>query len=377
MINVIKKIKLNYLILKNILNLSNKKVKIIFYSESKFYQKFSYTLIEYFSKKYPHELYYVSSDLDDKIENLEINNLYIGNGLLMIFFFSIIKAKFFFLTLTDLNNHSIKKNKNVDKYIYYNHAGSSTFSGYTEGSFDNYDVILCNGQYQVDEIRFREKQKNLHKKDLILTGYFYFDHILKQVSLKQTPNEILVAPTWSYKYKKFINEKFIEIIDELIKKNYKVTFRPHPEHYKRSQNILKTIKEKFGSFDNFRFDNDHENIKSMGTAKCLITDFSDISLEYSLLLSRPVLYLDFDKIHNENYSNFKDFTSIELKFKNEFGLIFSEKDIKKIDQLIDDSIKNFSLKIPRLNQFKNEYYFNFGKTMKEFEKTWEDRILKS
>ena len=31
----------------------------------------------------------------------------------------------------------------------------------TEGSFDNYDVILCNGQFHVDEIQFRENQKQL------------------------------------------------------------------------------------------------------------------------------------------------------------------------------------------------------------------------
>ena len=105
MIEVIKKIKLNYQILKDILNLADKKIKIIFYSESKYYQKCSSSLIKFFAKKYPNQVYYVSSDLNDKIKDLDVKNLFIGNGLLMNLFFSTIKAEFLFMTLTDLNNH--------------------------------------------------------------------------------------------------------------------------------------------------------------------------------------------------------------------------------------------------------------------------------
>ncbi len=377
MFNFFNKIQFNYQQFKKILNLSNKKVKIIFYSESKFYQKFSHSLVEFFSKKYPGQVYYVSSDLNDRIEDLDVNNLYIGNSLLMGFFFSIIKAEFLFLTLTDLGNHSIKKTKNVDKYIYYNHSGSSTFRGYTEGSFDNYDIILCNGQYQVDEIRFREIQKNISKKNLVLTGHFYFDFLSKKIDFSQKADEILIAPTWSYEYKNFINENFIQVINELLKKNYKVNFRPHPEHFKRSKSILEIINNKFKSNEHFRLDDKPSNIESMQKAKCLITDISDIALEYMLVLNRPVLYLDSSKIHNKSYSDFKNFENIELKFKNEFGSKFNNKDIIIIDSLIDESIKNFNSRILDLKQMKDKYYFNFEKTIEKFEKIWEDEIVNS
>ncbi len=375
MFNFIDKIQFKYHQLKKILTLSNKKIKIIFYSESKFYQKFSYSLIEFFSKKYPGQVYYVSSDLDDKIEDLNVKNLFIGKSLLMGFFFSIIKAEYLFLTLTDLGNHSIKKTKNIDKYIYYNHSGSSTFRGYTEGSFDNYDIILCNGQYQIDEIRFREKQKNIVKKDLVLTGHFYFDYLSKKIDFNQKANEILLAPTWSYEYKNFINENFIHLIEKLIEKNFNVIFRPHPEHFKRSRSILEIVNNKFKSNDKFSLDDKANNLESMQKAKCLITDISDIALEYMLVLNRPVLYLDSSKIHNKNYSYFKDFENIELKFKNEFGLTFNDKDINKIDLLINNSIKNFNLNILDLKQMRDKYYFNFEKTIEKFEKIWEDKIV--
>ena len=199
---------------------------------------------------------------------------------------------------------------------------------------------------------------------------------MKKINLNQSANEILVAPSWTYKYKNFINKNCIEIIYELLKKGYNVTFRPHPEHFKRSFETLKDIKDKFNSYKTFRFDDSSESIKSMERAKCLITDTSGIYLEYMLILNRPVLFLDgIDKIHNEDYSDYENFMPIEQKFKNEFGIIFSENEIKNIDQLVENSIKNFYLKIPQLNNLKNNSFFNFGNTIEKFETILENQIL--
>ena len=372
----INKIKSNFLIFKNILALSNKKKKFLFFSENKSYQKYSLDIIEVITKKYPDEILYVSSDPNDKINNLRLQNLYIGDGFLMRFFFLIIKADFFFLTLTDLDNHFIKKTKNIKKYIYYFHAPVSTFKNYTETAFDNYDIILCNGKFHVQEIRKREELKNLPAKKLINIGYFYFDYLSEKISKVQNPNDILVAPSWNYSYKNFIDENFIQVIEILLKKKLNVIFRPHPEHYKRSNKILLEIKNKFGSENRFNFDNSHENFQSMERSKCLITDASGISIEYLLLFKRPVLYLNSkDKIHNERFDDFKELKSIDYLTKDNFGYNFSEKDFTNLDLIIDKSIKNLDGKIPLLNDFINDNFFNFGSTKKNFALIIEDQVL--
>jgi len=378
MLKIIKYIKFNYSILKSILSLSEKKIKVVFYSEHKSYQMFNYSLVKFFASKYPNQVYYVSSDINDKYEDLNVKNLYIGTGFLMNFFFSILKAEYFFLTLSDLGNHSLRKSKKIDKHIYYFHSAGSTFQQYTVSAFDNFDIILCNGQYQIDEILFRENKKNLPNKKLILTGFFYFDDINTKMQIIKNPEEILVAPSWNYNYKNSIDENFLEVIDVLLKKNQKVTFRPHSEHYKRSKNILKIIMERFGKNNDFRFDNDSGNINSMEKAKCIITDISNISIEYMFLLNRPVLYLEgIKKIHNKNYSEFEfdNFEPIENKLKRKFGFSFLKKDISKIDILVREAIVNFNPKIPHLNHFKAKYFFNYGKTIDEFEKIWENKIV--
>ena len=117
MLKLIRKIKFDYSILKNIFSLANKKIKFIFYSENKFYQKYSSPIIELLAKKYPKQIYYVSSDLNDKIENTNVKNLFIGDGLLMKVFFAIIKAEYFFLTVTDLDNHYLKKIDSSNRFL--------------------------------------------------------------------------------------------------------------------------------------------------------------------------------------------------------------------------------------------------------------------
>ena len=372
----IEKIKSDYLILRNILRNTNKSVKFLFYSENKSYQKFSIDIIDVISKKYPNQILYVSSDREDKIDNINVKNLYIGQGLLMKLFFLIIKAENFFLTLTDLGNHSIKKTKNINKYIYYFHAAVSTFKNYTNTAFDNYDVILCSGKFQINEIRKREKKLNLPKKELIETGYFYFDYLKEKISLTKETNHILIAPSWNYDLKNFINENHIKVIDTLLKNDNNVIFRPHPEHFKRSSKILNEIKIKFNQFHKFIFDESVENLNSMEKAKCLITDASGIALEYLVLFKRPILYLsDKDKIHNKDFSDFKDIKSTDHIAKDEFGYKFYENDINEINSLIDNSIKDFQSKVHLLDDFTNNNFFNFGSTKKEFDLIIDNQII--
>ena len=68
------------------------KPRFVFYSENKTYIKYSCLLVEYLSKKFPGEVYYCSSDVNDKIENLNVTNVYIGKGFLLQYFFKIINT---------------------------------------------------------------------------------------------------------------------------------------------------------------------------------------------------------------------------------------------------------------------------------------------
>ena len=361
--NFLREVKLFFSSLSILTDLKNVKPKFIFFSENKSYQKYSKPIIEAILSKYPQQIYYFSIQKDDIIENKKITNFFV-NPFLLKFFFNNVKAENMFLTLTDLGNHFIKKTKNIQKYIYYFHSPISTTKSYTPKAFDNYDIIMCNGKFQVNEIQARETFKNLSQKKLIPTGYFYFDYLIENSQNDFKCDEILIAPSWNKNEKNLINENFIDLIDMLLKKNYRVVFRPHPEHFKRSKKILNIIKYKFIK-KNFRFDDDFDNIKSMQKAKCLITDNSGIAIEYMIVFKKPVLYLDeLDKIHNSEYKDYVEFKTIDQIIKDNFGYSFNKSDFLNIDSIIDNSELNFKTKLPKLNDLINENYYNFGQTKK-------------
>ena len=79
-----------------------------------------------------------------------------------------------------------------------------------------------------------EKKNQLRKlkKKLIKTGYFYFDYLTQRINKQIVPNEILIAPSWNYNQKNFINENIKEIIQSVLNQGYIVNLRPHPETFK-------------------------------------------------------------------------------------------------------------------------------------------------
>ena len=351
-----------FLIIKNIKQINKDKPKVIFFSENKAYLKYAYLLIDAINKKYPNQIYYVSSDFDDKVTDINVKNIYIGKGVLMQYFFLTVKGENMFLTLTDLDNTIVKRNKFIKNYIYFFHGAVSTTKVYTSTAFDNYDTILCNGDYQIKEIELREDLHKLKKKKLIKLGYPYFDYLNLKLNKNEVNDEILIAPSWNNNKKQFINENFEKIIDKTLKNGFKVRFRPHPENLKRSQIYLNSIKKKF-SGEMFVYDDDPENYKAFERAKCLITDNSGISIEFLLLMKRPILYFDdFDKIHNNQIENFKDFESIDDRVKFKFGTFFKNNQIDDLNNIIEQSIVNFNENNDEIDKFIDKNFFNYNKT---------------
>lgn len=113
----------------------------------------------------------------------------------------------------------------------------------------------------------------------------------------------------------------------------------------------------------FIFDEDPENYKAFEKAKCLITDTSGISIEFLLLMKRPVLYFDdFDKIHNNQFKNFQNLKTIDDIVKYKFGNFFKENEINNLEKIIEHTIFNFKEKDNEIENFISDNFFNYNKT---------------
>jgi len=194
--------------------------------------------------------------------------------------------------------------------------------------------------------------KNLKKKKILKTGYLYFDYLRNNITKNFDNNTVLLAPSWSKHYKNFINEKFNKIIDFLLDKNFNVIFRPHPEHYKRSFKYLEFLKDKYCS-KNFKLDYDASTINSFNKSSILITDFSGIALEFSLICNRTSIYIS---DNNSKHGNSDEINYLEVDFKKKFSQTLS---LENFFLYFDNIHKNTILNKDQLDNFANSYFYNY------------------
>ena len=350
--------------LKNLIyfiKLENKKKEFIFFSESKFYREHFIDLILELKKRDQNNIIMITMDKDDiKFYNEHIKTLLINNYFILKLFFILLKCKFMIMTLSDLGNN-VSKSKNCDFYVYFYHGLCSTHKIYTKEAFKNYDIIFTNGEYQSKELKKAEIEYNFPKKEIVNVGYFFLDHLKKKANLKIIEEKnILFAPSWNYNIKNLFNDYSIQIISKLLNDNYKVTLRPHPEHYKRSKKILKKILDIYNYEKNFSLDKNFSNLKSLEKACILITDNSSIVFEYLLLFKRPIIYINYvDKIHNKN-SHQLNLSTIDNELKKKFGNIILIDELNDLPLICRNLMEYSNLNSDSVDEFTNEYISNLG-----------------
>jgi hypothetical protein len=352
--------------LKNTIFLSLNENDCVFFSENRFYQKYFIELIKKlsFRKK---EIIYITQDEKDIVDIKNVKCFTIKNTLLRNILFKVIQARIIILTITDLGYHEIKKSKFVKKYIYIFHSPLSTNKSYTSTAFLNYDEIFCLGDYQYKELI----NLNIKKEKLKKIGYFYFDYLKKNMTIKknQLNNIILIAPSWNYNKENFLSVYCNELIKNLVKNsNYSVIFRPHPEHFKRNKYEIDEIVFRNKNFKNFYLDDSDNNLSSLNNSNILITDNSGIFIEYLFVFHKPVIFFDkYEKIHNSNYkkTNIKNFEEI---VKEEFCINYLNPDFRNIEDYILKSINKLNYKKETLENFIKKNFYNFGKASQEAEK---------
>jgi YidC/Oxa1 family membrane protein insertase len=345
-----------------------KNKKFSFYSESIFYQKNYLDFINEITNKFKKDkIYYLSSDETDVIKhNKRVVNIYIGRGFVRFLFFILIKSKYFFMTLTDLNNHELKKSTFVQNYIYIFHSTISLFRGYTKGAFDHYDTFFSTGSVCTEELEKIIENRSLKNKKIEKVGYFLFDRLHNQTKNYSKNNYVLIAPSWNLNSENFFEIDCLNLIIYLLNKNYDVILRPHPEHFKRNEKYLNLIKKSTASFQNFKFDFEPDNIVSISESNILITDYSGIAIEYTLINEKPVIYFDkYPKKHNKKFEElYKTKILIEDEIKVLFGKSFQKKKFNNLDKEISFLKKDFKLKIGNLRKYRQKKFYNFKKSVK-------------
>lgn len=354
--------------LEKIKELTDKGCSIVFYAENKASMNHFRLLLLELTEIRNLQICYVTSIKDDSVFSLKNKNIFafhIGDGLVRTKFFLTLKAKILIMDMPDLQTFHIKRSKVYPvHYIYIFHSMFSIHSYLRKGAIDNYDTIFCVGEYHEKEIRETEKKYQLKPKKLVKYGFGRLDTLLdEKEKFQQTnkENEKLIIISPSYGKDNLLNVCGIELIEILLKMNFKVLLRPHFLILKNSNQLIKQIQLQFGNNPNFIFEKGIIPSNKFHNSICMISDWSGISLEYAFTFERPVIFIDVPKkILNQNSEDIS-LEPIEISIRKKIGFVISPNNLEVIPEIIEDIFNKNPLK-EQIKKIRSETVYNIGKS---------------
>ena len=355
--------------LKKIEKLTDKERSIVFYAENEASMNHFRLLISELTEEKNLQICYVTSVKNDPIfssKNKNILPFYIGDGTTRTKFFLTLKTKILIMDMPDLDRFHIKRSKVYPvHYIYIFHSMFSIHSYLREGALDNYDTIFCVGEHHKKEIRATEERYGLKEKKLIEYGFGRLDTLMwekKKFQKTDMKNKNLVLITPTYGENNLLKICGKDLIKILLQEGFTVMLRPHYKILKDSKKLINSIIESFGNNPDFILEEGIIPSEKFHNSKCMISDWSGISLEYAFTFERPVILIDLPKKNLNPNSGDIPMEPIEISIREKIGHVVSPNNLEKIPEIIKNlDNDNFSEQIRKI---RSELVYNIGKSAK-------------
>lgn len=340
------------------------KIPVVIFSDHKRYWNIFKPICDEADKLNVPINYYTASP-DDPALHVEYKNIkaeFIGEGNKPYQKLNFLSANLVLATTPGLDVYQWKKSKNVNKYVHIPHTVDD-LSGYRMFGLDFYDAVLTTGDNQKKLIQTIENLRpNIKKKELVNVGSPNLDVMLSKVkkSLKSenTRPIILVAPSWG---KSGILSKYgDELLNALSSTEYKIIVRPHPQTIVSEQNILKPLMEKYS---NIEWNTDNDNFDVLNKSDLLITDFSGIIFDYTLVFDKPLIYADTEFDTGPYDADWLDEPMWSLRKLPELGIKLDKSQFNNIDEVIKQALSDTKLKENR-NKVRAECWTDCGNAAK-------------
>ena len=276
---------------------SGSNMPICIFSEGKRYWNIFRPICDEFEKR-GKDIYYLTASPDDPALTSDykyVHAEFIGEGNKAVSRMNLVKADIVLSTTPGLNVYQWKRSKSADYYVHILHMPND-ITTYKLLGVDFYDAILLSGKYQEDEVRQLEKIRGIPSKELVLTGIPYLDEMKKRLdntkseSKKDKKPTVLLAPSWGSNG--ILTAYGAPIIEYLLKTPYNIIIRPHPQSFTSEKELMDSLMEQFPESDRLKWNRDTDNFDVLNEADILISDFSGVVLDFSLVFNKPIIYTE-------------------------------------------------------------------------------------
>ncbi len=274
---------------------SKNKIPIVIFTDSKRYWNLFEPICDEFEKRKTKLVYMTASEDDPafKKQYQYIECQYTGAGNRTFAKLNLLNAGIVLSSTPGLDVYQWKRSKDVDWYVHIPHAASD-ITMYRMFGIDYYDAILTTGQYQIDQVRALEAVRKLPAKETCVVGLPYLDIMAKRLEAAPPlpPHErtVLLAPSWG---KSAIFSRFGgRIIDALHKTGYHIIVRPHPQSFISEKEQMEKLMQEYPESSWLEWNRDNDNFEVLRRADLLISDFSGVIFDFTLVYDKPVIYTE-------------------------------------------------------------------------------------
>ena len=274
-------------------DLSDEKIPLVIFAESKRYWPIFEPIIRELHARGAKVTYFTSSP-DDPALTCEYDNVSavcVENENKLFAKLNYINAAVVLSTTPGLQVYQWKRSKDALFYVHIPHAASE-ITLYRMFGIDFYDAILLSGDYQIEDVRTLEKIRGLSAKELLKVGIPYMDEMAKKLDsaepVGQHPRTVLLAPSWGPSAIFSVYGK--KVLEKLVETGYHIIVRPHPQSFVSEKEMMDKLMEEFPESEQIEWNRDMDNFEALHRSDILISDFSGVIFDFALIHNKPVIY---------------------------------------------------------------------------------------
>ena len=334
---------------------SNHEYPYVFFSDGKQYWNVFKPICDEMEKRGQKVLYLTAAEDDPALsENYQyIRTDFAGNGNRAFARMNMISADIVLSSTPGLDVYQWKRSRNVKWYVHIPH-GIYDLTAYRMFGLDYYDAVLLAAEFQERAVRQLEKRWDLPPKEMPVVGMTYMDTMLTRLQADREKEEqvplpggngiitVLLASSWGAS--SLLARYGDRIFDALLKTDYRIIVRPHPQSFTSEKEMIDRLMEKYPESDRLTWNRDSDNYHSLKQADLLIADFSGIIIDCAFVFEKPVIYADisFDKAPYDAY--WVDEPMWRFEVLKKIGVQLSGENVEKIGELIEQSIISTEIK---------------------------------
>ena len=319
------------------------------FSDHKRYWNVFKPICDEFEKRQIPLAYYTASHDDPALTASYrfVRTEFLGDGNRPYAKLNFLRADVLLSTTPGLGVYQWKRSKDVKCYVHIPHAVTD-LAGYRMFGLDHYDSVIASGENQLASMRELERLRpSIKAKEFVVVGSTYLDAMRARLetqgrSAASEKKTLLVAPTWG---KSGILSRFGEkLLSALAATDFEIIVRPHPQSAVSEKDMLEALQKKFSSFE-WNYDND--NFEVLSRSDIMITDFSGVIFDYSLVFDKPVIYADtsYDSLPYD--ADWLSGPLWEFTVLPKIGIGLKEEQFGQIESVVEKAMRSGQLKSGR------------------------------